>query len=142
MKPKILILLAALMALLPLLSTTSQAQERLLFRVNIPFEFIAAGIHMAPGQYLAFHSSSTMIELVREDGRGAAWIPVSASPVTTEGNVNQLVFNRYGEKTYFLAQVKTGSDQQVHTCFKCRTERVLAAQSRASDVKTVALNAQ
>lgn len=82
-----------------------------------------------------------MMQLVREDGRATAWVPVNASPVATEGNLNQLVFNKYGEKSYFLAQVKTGHDQQVHACFKCRAEQILAAQCRPSDVKMVALNA-
>lgn len=141
MKPKTLITLAALVVLLPVLSSTLQAQEHLLFRVNVPFEFIAGGVHLSPGQYLAFHSTPTMIQLVREDGHASAWIPVQpASPLASEENSNQIVFNKYGE-TYFLAQVKTVHDQQVHRCHKCRGEQILAAQYRTSEVKTVALNA-
>jgi hypothetical protein len=140
MKPKTLITLAALVVLLPVLSSTLQAQEHMLFRVNVPFEFIAGGVHLPPGQYLAFHTTPTIIQFVREDGRAAAWIPVKASPVVSGESANQVIFNRYGE-TYFLAQVKTGHDQQVHECFKCRGEQTLAAQSRSSEVKTVALNA-
>ncbi|HVO82070.1 MAG TPA: hypothetical protein VMT28_15145 [Terriglobales bacterium] len=141
MKPKTLITLAALLVMLPLFSTALQAQEQMLFRVNVPFKFIAGGVHMSPGEYLAFHSTPTIIRLVREDGRATAWIPVKPSPVASEGITNQVVFNRYGE-TYFLAQVKTGNDRQVHECFKCRGEQTLAAQYRASEVKTVALNAE
>jgi hypothetical protein len=140
MKPKNLIALVAMFILLPVFWSTLQAQEQLLFRVNIPFEFIAGGVHMPPGQYLAFHTTPAIIQLVRQDGRASAWIPVKASPIASEGSSNQIVFNRYGE-TYFLAQVKTGHDQQLHECFKCRQEKTLAAQHRASEVQTVALNA-
>lgn len=141
MKPRIFMTLAALLVLLALFPTTLQAQEQLLFQVNVPFEFIAGGVHLSAGHYLAFHVTPSMIQLVREDGRSAAWVPVKASPAASEGTTNQLVFNRYGD-TYFLSQVKTGHDQQVHECYKCRREQVLAAHFRASDVKTVALNAE
>lgn len=140
MKPKTLIILATVAVLLPLLSSTLQAQEQLLFRVNVPFEFIAGGVHLPSGQYLAFHATPTIIQLVREDGHAAAWIPVKGSPVMSGESATQIIFNRYGE-TYFLSQVKTGRDQQVHECFQCRGEKTLAARYRPSEVKTVALNA-
>jgi hypothetical protein len=69
----------------------------------------------------------------------SAWILVKASPVASEGTSNQLVFNRYGE-TYFLEQVNTAHDRQVHECFKCRGERELAEKYRASAVQTAILN--
>jgi hypothetical protein len=140
MKPKTVILLTALVILLPLLSSTLQAQEQLLFRVNIPFGFIAGGVHLTPGQYLAFHTTPTLIQLVKQDGRASAWIPVKASPVISGEKVSQLIFNRYGD-TYFLAKVSTGHDQQMHECFKCRGEQTLAAQYRPSEVKTVTVAA-
>lgn len=139
MKPKTLTTLAALFVILPVLSFTSQAQENMLFRVNVPFEFIAGGVHLPPGQYLAFHTTPAIIQLVKVDGRASAWVSVNASPAASEGISNQLVFNIYGE-TYYLAQVKTSHDRQVHECVKCRGERALAAQYRSSKVKTVALN--
>jgi hypothetical protein len=141
MKPKTLIMLAALVVLLPLLSATAQAQEQLLFRVNVPFEFIAGGVHLSSGQYLAFHTTPTMIQLVREDGRASAYITVKASPVLDGDNGNRIIFNKYGA-TYFLAQVQTGHDQQTHECYKCRGEQTLAAKYRPSEVKTVAVNAK
>lgn len=140
MKPKTLMMLAGMIVVLTLASFTSHAQENLLFRVNIPFEFIAAEVHMPAGHYLAFRTTPAIIQLVREDGRASAWIPVKASPVESEGISNQLVFNRYGE-TYFLAKVNTGEDRRVNECFKCRGERELAAKCRGSEVKTVALKA-
>ena len=139
MKPRIALTIVAL-ALVALLSSTLQAQEKLLFRVGIPFEFIAGGVHLSAGQYLAFHETPTILKLVREDGRGSAWIAVKPSPAMADKNTNEIVFNRYGE-TYFLASVQTGHDQQVHECFRCRAEQTLAAQHR-TDVKTVAIAAK
>lgn len=138
MKPHMLITLAAIICLL-VFSSSLQAQEQMLFRVSVPFDFVAGSVHLSAGEYLAFHATPTMIQLVSQDGRASAWIPVKASPAVPSGSTNQIVFNKYGE-TYFLSQVRTGHDQQVHECYRCRAERTLAAQYRSSDVKTVALN--
>lgn len=139
MKLRVLFMLTATLVLLHLLSASLQAQEQLLFRVNVPFEFVAGGVHFSAGEYLAFHATPTMIQLVRTDGQASTWIPVKPSPVASGVTTNQIVFNRYGD-SYFLSQVRTGHDQQIHECFRCRSEKTLAAQYRPSDVKTVALN--
>jgi hypothetical protein len=140
MKTQIIILLAALV-LVPLVSSRLQAQEKLLFRVEVPFEFVAGGVHLSSGQYLAFHATPVMIQLVRQDGRASAWIPVKASPVTAGNGSNEIVFNRYGD-SYFLSQVRTGHDQQTHECYKCRGEQTLAAQYRSSRPQTVVIAAK
>ena len=57
-----------------------QAQEQLLFRVEIPFNFVAGGVHLSAGKYLAFHANPATIQLIREDGKASAWIPVKPSP--------------------------------------------------------------
>ena len=119
MKSRIVRLVVALVAL-TLLSSIGNAQERLLFRVNVPFEFIAAGVHMPTGTYLAFHETSTIIKLVRVDGRASAWIAVKPSPVVLSDARSEIVFNKYGD-TYFLSKVNTGYDQQVHECFRCQS---------------------
>ena len=139
MKTRI-VLVIAILIVVPMLASTLQAQEQMLFRVNIPFEFVAGGAHLPSGQYLAFHETPTIIKLVRQDGRANAWIAVKASPVMANDKISQMIFNRYGE-TYFLASVQTGHDQQVHECFRCRAEQTLAAQRR-TDVKTVAIAAK
>ncbi len=142
MKPRILIALTAVTVLLLVLSPSAQGQQQFLFRVDVPFEFIAGGVHLPSGQYLAFHTSPTMIELVNRDGRASAWIPVKASPVAQAGDdPNKIVFNRYGD-TYFLSKVQTAHDQQVHECFRCQGEVKLAAQYRSTEVKTVILAAK
>ena len=113
----------------------------MLFRVSIPFEFVAGGVHLSPGDYSAFHETPNLIRLMREDGRANAWIAVKASPVTANEHINQLVFNKYGDR-YFLAKVQTGHDQQVHECFRCRGEQTIAAQYRGTGTKTVAIAAK
>jgi hypothetical protein len=83
-----------------------------------------------------FHTSPSMLQMQRKDGRASAFFAVRGSPEASGDTANRIVFNRYGE-TYFLAQVGTGHDQQVHECFKCRGEQALAAQYKAKDVRTV-----
>lgn len=140
MKTRTLIIVAAVLLLAPLLSNNLWAQEQLLFRVTIPFDFVAGGVHLSSGQYLAFHATPASIKLVREDGRASAWLAVKASAVMSGEGTNQMVFSRYGD-AYFLSQVHTGYDQQVHECYKCRAEEALAAQYRSSKAKTVVVTA-
>lgn len=139
MKRKILYLLATLV-LLGIASTTSLAQEQLLFRVSIPFEFIAGGVHMGSGDYLAFHATPTILKFVREDGKASAWVTVKPSSVLAKEGTNQIVFTKYGN-TYFLSKVQTGHDQQNHECYQCREEQTLAAHYRTTEVTTIALAA-
>lgn len=138
MKSLLLTALAALISLMTF-SVASPCQEQLLFRVNVPFNFVAGGVPLSAGEYLAFHKSSTLIQLVRKDGRGSAWVWVKPSPAASGETTNQIVFNRYGD-SYFLSQVRTRHDQQIHECYQCRAEKNLLAQYPPSDVKTVALN--
>jgi hypothetical protein len=140
MKPKTLITVTVLVVLLPLLSSTL-AQAQLLFRVDVPFEFVAGGIHLSSGKYLAFHATPAVIKLVREDGRASAWIFVKASPVATGDGPSHMVFNRYGD-TYFLSQVRTQHDRQVHESYKCLSEQTLAAQYRGSEPKAITIAAK
>lgn len=141
MKPKTLITVTVLVVLLPLLSSTLLAQEQLLFRVDIPFEFVAGGVHLSSGKYLAFHATPAVIKLVREDGRASAWIFVKASPVGTGNGPSHMMFNRYGN-TYFLSQVRTQHDRQVHESYKCRSEQTLAAQYRGSEPQAITIAAK
>lgn len=142
MKPRFLIALTAVTILLLALSPGAQAQQQFLFRVDIPFDFMAGGAHLPSGEYLAFHATPSMIQLVAQNGRASAWIPVKASAVAEAGEgPNQIVFNRYGDQ-YFLAKVQTGHDQQVHECYRCQGEQKLAAQYRSSEVKAVILAAK
>ena len=131
----------ALLVIVPMFTSSAKAQEQMLFRVNIPFEFVAGGAHLSAGDYIAFHASPSIIQLVREDGRASAWAAVKASPVMAGGTNNQLIFNKYGD-SYFLAKVQTGGDQQLHECFRCRAEQTLAARSLATGAQTVTIAAK
>jgi hypothetical protein len=120
------------------------AQQQLLFRVDVPFEFIVEGVHMPAGQYLAFHSTPSIIQLVRVDGRASAWVNVKASSVQSGSSKDYLVFNCYGDtrcNAYFLAQIHSGGDQQVHECYRCRSEKTMMAQAGSSKVRTVQIAA-
>ena len=139
MKSKLLIILATVAVLLPLLSSTLQAQQQLLFRVEVPFEFSAGGVHFPAGQYLAFHVTSKMIQLTRVDGRTSAYIAMNA-PIMGGDTGNRIIFNKYGA-SYFLAQVHTGYNQETHACSKCRAEQILAAQARPGKFEEVAIEA-
>src|SRR5262245_4108513 len=127
----------ALVALAVLVPIVSRAQDHLLFRVNIPFAFVANGAHLEAGSYLAFHTTPLIIAFVREDGKGSAWIPVMPSPRTIEG-LNQIIFHKYGN-TYFLAKVHTEHDLQMHDCFRCPEEQKLSAGLHGHQPVTVAL---
>ena len=91
MKLHTLFMLATTLVLLPLLAPGLQAQEQVLFQVNVPFEFVAGGVHLAAGEYLGFHATPTLIQFVRKDGRASAWVPVKPSPVASGGTTNQIV---------------------------------------------------
>lgn len=135
------ITMIALLFLMFLVTPALQAQERLLFRVNIPFDFVAGGAHLSAGEYLAFHKTPTIIQLVRRDGKGSAWVPVKASPTASGETENLLIFNRYGQ-SYFLAKVNSGHDQQVHECFRCKSEEMMIAESGNRPPETVAVNGE
>ncbi len=125
--------------LMVLLAPNAGAQQQLLFKADIPFEFVVEGIHMPAGQYLAFHTTPSIIQLVKADGRASAWVNVKASAVQSGDSKNYMVFNCYGDvrcDAYFLAQIHSGSDQQVHECYRCRAEKTMMAQAR-SKARTV-----
>ena len=134
------ITIISLMALLFVAAPASQAQQQLLFRVNIPFDFVAGGAHLSAGEYIAFHTTPTIIQLVRRDRKASAWVPVKATPTASGEPGNLLIFNRYGQ-SYFLASIVTGHDQQIHECFRCKSEQMMIAQT-SRPVEIVAVNAE
>jgi len=132
---KILCVLATIIAVV-IVPMTAQAQDQLQFRVNIPFEFVAGGVHMGAGNYLAFHVTPMILNFVREDGKGSAWVKVIPSPVATNDGTNQIVFTKYGD-TYFLSKVHTGHDHQMHDCLRCPEEKNLMAWNSGKPTKIV-----
>ena len=115
---KILCVLATIIAVV-LVPITAQAQDRLQFRVNIPFDFVAGGVHMGSGNYLAFHVTPMILNLVREDGKGSTWVKVMPSPVITNNvycvhprlSCSALLWQHLLNKNLGFVAVKTGIPQ-------------------------------
>jgi hypothetical protein len=104
-------------------TTTSET----FLRANIPFAFVAGGVHLPPGEYRVYHPGSPYIVVIeKKDCTLRAMTYVHPSSVNASQNSTKLIFNKYGDQ-YFLAEVWTERDQQVHHCFKCRTEQNLIA---------------
>ncbi len=133
--------LAALLAsilLVPALLYAQMAIKQPLFRVDIPFTFIAGGVHLPAGQYHVYHPGDPyLIVIEKDDGRARAMAYIHPSATDSREAGTKLVFNKYGDQ-YFLSQVWTEPDQQVHHCFQCRAEQKLMAQAGNHDLVVVA----
>ncbi|HYL16443.1 MAG TPA: hypothetical protein VEV41_25640 [Terriglobales bacterium] len=139
MKSRFLIALAMLgAAMLWCSGTSGQMAPTPLLKVDVPFEFVAGGMNLPAGSYDVLHIMNPNWILLRSsDGRAIAVLSVQVSSSSAKASSTRLVFNQYGQK-YFLAQVWTENDNQVHTCFKSSAERVLASRSqRPPQVATV-----
>lgn len=133
-------ILIALLLSLPALVQAQMATKDPLFRINVPFAFMAGGVNLPPGEYLVYHPGNPYF-LVIQDKVGRARAMAYVHPLGTRMNesTTKLVFNKYGDQ-YFLSQVWTQADQEVHQCFKCYREKELMARSEKPD--TVAIPAQ
>jgi hypothetical protein len=123
--------LAALLVLILLIPVALRAQMSIrqqLFQVDIPFAFIAGGVHLPAGHYSVYHPGDPYLVVIeKDDGRARAMAYIHPSATSPSESSTKLVFNKYGDQ-YFLAQVWTEPDQQVHQCFRCRAEQTLLAQ--------------
>jgi len=132
---------AALLVIILLVPSTLQAQmpiKQPLFRVEIPFAFIAGGVHLPAGHYHVYHPGDPYVVVIeRDDGRARAMAYVHPSIIDTSESSTKLVFNKYGDQ-YFLSQVWTEPDREVHECFKCPKEKALMAQSPKPQLVVVA----
>jgi hypothetical protein len=130
-----------LLALILLAAPSLQAQmpiKQPLFRADIPFAFVAGGVHLPAGQYHVYHPGNPYIVVIeRDDGRARAMAYVHPSSTSPSESSTKLVFNRYGGR-YFLVQVWTEADREVHQCFRCRTEQALMAQAGKKQLVVVA----
>jgi hypothetical protein len=133
--------LAVLIALFLLIPAFVQAQmvvRQRLMRVDIPFAFIAGGAHLPAGQYLVYHPGDPYFVVIeRDDGRARAMVYIHPSATERNESSTKLVFNKYGDQ-YFLSEVWTERDREVHHCFKCRMEKALMAQAPKPKVVVVA----
>lgn len=140
MKTRIVIALsiAATALLWPIAVQAQATAPRPLLKLDVPFAFVAGDMNMPAGQYEVLHIMNPGWILIRNtNGRANAVVHVQVSATSVGGSSNKLVFSRYGEK-YFLSQVWTGEDNEVHDCFKSSAELTLArSSSRLPEVATV-----
>jgi len=140
MKPRLALTVVLLFASIVLLSVPlrSQVGKQFLFRVNIPFAFVAADAHLPAGDYSVFRVMGPDVLLVESDNNpGSAVLLVRQFATGQRNHVNQLVFNQYGDQR-FLVEVWTSSDGLVHTAVKCRQE-VLAAKGALLEERVLAV---
>jgi hypothetical protein len=135
-----IIRLAALLVLALLVPALLHAQMAIvqpLARVDIPFAFMAGGVHLPAGHYHISHPGDPYFVLIeKDDGRARALVYVHR-PANNSGVSTKLVFNKYGDQ-YFLAQVWTEPDQEVHQCFKSPREKELMAHAQKPESVAIA----
>lgn len=131
MKNKIMLALVCFgIALCFIAPLQAQMSSRQILTVNVPFNFVAGGMSLPAGQYEVLHvMDPSWIMLKTSDGNAIAVVHVIVSPTKTEESSNKLVFNRYRDK-YFLSQVWTAGDYQVHNCSPTSAEYNLALQTQ------------
>lgn len=133
-----LVFLAAMVVLLTAVLNAQMPIRQPLFRVDIPFAFMAGGTHLPAGHYYVYHPGDPYLVVIeKDDGRARAMTYVHPSAIDADKSSTKLVFNKYGDQ-YFLSQVWTENDPQVHHCFKCRMERELMAQASKPQVVVIA----
>lgn len=132
---------ALLVSVVVLLTAALHAQMPIrqpLFRVDVPFAFMAGGTHLPAGHYHVYHPGDPYLVVIeKDDGRARAMTYVHPAANDPSTSSTKLVFNKYGDQ-YFLSQVWTEADQQVHHCFKCRMEQDLMAQASKPQVVVIA----
>lgn len=141
MKSRILTSLSIVSTILLWFTVALQAQmmpPRPLLTADVPFEFVAGGMNLPAGQYDVFHiMSPDWIMLKSSDTHSTAVLLVHVSSPPGGQSSPKLVFNRYGDK-YFLSQVWTEHDNEVHNCRKSGAELALAQSSqKLPEVATV-----
>src|SRR5574340_1161056 len=112
-------LLALVVLIMSGVSASQMVIKRTLFRVDVPFAFMAGGNHLPAGEYIVSHVDPNLIELMRQDGSARALAHVAIEDLDGS-EITKLVCNKYEGEQYFLAQVWTEQDSQVHHSTKCR----------------------
>ena len=93
---------------------------------------------MPAGDYRIFHPGNPYVIVIEKTDTSissAAYVQTSA--MNSGETSTKLLFNRYGDQ-YFLAQVWTERNREVHQALKCRAEKRLMAQSQTSTAVTIA----
>jgi hypothetical protein len=131
------VVLAAVLASAIHVAAQTTTKETLL-RANIPFAFVAGGVHLSAGEYRVYHPGNPYVIVIeKQDGSEHAMTYVRPSSIDPGKNSTKLLFHRYGDQ-YFLAEVWTEQNREVHQCFQCAMEKLLTAQSRKPATVVVA----
>ncbi len=139
MKSRISIVLATMTFVLGTsLALYAQGQINTLFKVAVPFEFRLGSAHLSAGNYIVFHVGSKWILFQSEDRKATALAPVMVSGAPAGQPASKLVFNRYGD-VYFLSQVWTEEDDQMHECHKSVAEQTLLTSQPAGTTTVAAI---
>ena len=114
------------------ITASSQPKKDLLFRVSVPFDFIVGVAHLPAGRYSVYRVGASNIILIESvAGKGAAFTLVNTETSGTGERPNSLVFNRYGDR-YFLQQVTTKFNNEIHICFRSPEEAIVIAEREKS----------
>lgn len=132
-----LTILAVIVLSLTGLLQGQMAVKESLARVDVPFAFSAGGTHLPAGNYHISHPGDPYFVLIeKDDGRDRALIYVHPSAVNLTGPT-KLVFNKYDDQ-YFLSQIWTEPDQDVHQCSKNAREKELTAKGQKAESVVIA----
>ena len=129
---------ATLLALILFAPLTLQAQmPQHLFHVDIPFPFVAAGTHLPAGHYHVSHPGDPNLVIIqKDDNQARAVLYVKVSETDRKSTSTKLVFNKYADR-YFLSQVWTEGDREVHMALRCKAEQNLAAKVEKPGARVV-----
>lgn len=118
--------------------TGQTTTNRTLLRAKIPFAFVAGAVHFPAGEYRVYHPGNPYIVVIEnKDGTAQSMTYVRPSAMKPGETSTKLLFNKY-EDEYFLAQVWTERNQEVHQCFQCRLEKAVMARFQKPTVVIVA----
>ena len=98
---------------------------------------LETGRGLPAGHYDVFHPSDPkQVILQKDDGRARAVVFVQVSQPNENTASTKLVFNKYGEQ-FFLSQVWTEYDRELHQVVKCKAEQNLQAKFGKAGVTTI-----
>jgi hypothetical protein len=142
MKSSLVLALVILVTFVLLLPTTLPGQivsKELLFKVDISFDFVTSEVRLPAGHYAVYHyPTPNMILIENQDRPVHAFVPVNVYSGGLEKHPTSIVFNKYGSQ-YFLAEVRTSLDHQVHIAQMGREEQLLAGKRQPRQERIVAL---
>jgi hypothetical protein len=134
----IAILITAVLLGIAAVSAQSTTASHTFLRANIPFAFVAGGVPLLAGEYRLYHPGNPYVVVIeKKDSTARAMTYVRPLAVSGRENSTKLVFNKYGHQ-YFLAEVWTEQDQELHQCFKGRAEQDLIVKAQKPTAVIVA----